>query len=303
MPEKSGGIVGLGMSMLDLVQVVENFPAESGVTEVSESTLSGGGPVPTALCAAARLGASATIIDRIGDDWRGGLIREDYQKFGVVTDHLISETGRKSSFGNVLVRKEDGERHIVFRAGDFSELSADELPLDLLRSCAFLHLNGRHWSACIEAAKLVRDSGGKVSFDGGAHRFAPRLLELLPLVDILIVARDFAEQLSQSEDRTTQLNQLAQWQAEVVGITDGANGSTFLIKGETLSQPAIPVDPIVDTTGCGDTFHGAFLAARFSGLSWNECIRWATAAASINAGALGGRGFLPTQRDISDLLG
>jgi len=55
-------ILGLGMSLIDLLQVVEDFPAGPGVTEACESHLMGGGPVPTALCAAAKLGTKAAII-------------------------------------------------------------------------------------------------------------------------------------------------------------------------------------------------------------------------------------------------
>lgn len=45
-------IVGLGMSVLDLLQVVERFPGAAGVTRVKATATMGGGPVPTALCAA-----------------------------------------------------------------------------------------------------------------------------------------------------------------------------------------------------------------------------------------------------------
>ena len=64
-------ILGLGMSILDSIQVVEAFPAAAGVTRVIRSAVMGGGPVPTALCAASRLGAKTAIIYRIGDDLCG----------------------------------------------------------------------------------------------------------------------------------------------------------------------------------------------------------------------------------------
>ncbi|MEM1441859.1 MAG: PfkB family carbohydrate kinase, partial [Verrucomicrobiota bacterium] len=178
-------ILGLGMSLLDTVHVVDEFPAGSGVTEIRESAIMGGGPVPTALCAAAQLGARAGIIDRIGDDWRGHLIAEDYRKFGVDLKNLAKVSGGQSSFGLVFVRKQDGERHLVFEQGNVTPIVANELPKDELSKCRILHLNGRHWPACIEAAQIVRESGGLVSFDGGANRYEAKFLELLPLVDLL----------------------------------------------------------------------------------------------------------------------
>ena len=296
-------ILGLGMSILDSTQVVEAFPAEGGVTRVIRSAMMGGGPVPTALCAASRLGAKAAIIDRIGDDWRGERIRADYERFGVVTSHLMSEPGRRSSLGTVLVREGDGERHLLFDEGDFTPLSVAELPREALAACRLLHLNGRHWPACLEAARLVRESGGRVSFDGGAHRYEPHHRELLPLVDLLIVARDYAERFSGTVSRDDQLDALAQWGAGIVGITDGAAGSWFLTReGDRFHQSAFPVGRIVDTTGCGDVFHGAFLAAIVRGQSWADGARTASAAAALSATAPGGRGHLPILAEVENMI-
>ena len=76
-------ILGIGMSMIDSIQVVDEFPSSAGVTESSLATLMGGGPVPTALCAAAVLGARTAIIDQIGDDWGADLILKEYNRLGV----------------------------------------------------------------------------------------------------------------------------------------------------------------------------------------------------------------------------
>lgn len=302
-PVPSFDIVGIGMSILDSIKIVPSFPRECGVTEVHRSALMGGGPVPTALCAASRLGAKTAIVDRIGDDWRGDLIRDDYERFGVDVSCLVREAGKRSTFGTVLVREFDGERHIVFEAGDFTPFTSDELAGGMLRHSSILHLNGRHWPACIEAAKWVKESGGLVSFDGGAHRYDPKFCDLFPFVDILIVARDFAESLSQSQDRGDQLAVLSRWGANVIGITDGAGGSDWLInRDEIFHQPAFPIEDIVDTTGCGDVFHGAFLFAFNRGDDIETCARFASAAAALSAKGLGGRGTLPSLPQVEVML-
>lgn len=292
-------IVGLGMSVLDLVQVVERFPGAAGVTRVKATATMGGGPVPTALCAASRFGVRTAILDRIGDDWRGRLIREDYARFGVATDFLIEEPGKRSALGTVLVREGDGERHLLYDEGDFTPLAAGDLPRAPLESCRILHLNGRHWPACLEAAKAVRSAGGLVSFDGGAHRYDPRFEELLPLVDILVVAAEFADRAAGPGGRESQLARLGDRGARIAGITDGARGSWFLEKGSSpFHQPAFPASPLLDTTGCGDVFHGVFLAAAVQGETWAACARLAAAAAALSATALGGRGRLPARDEL-----
>jgi len=296
-------ILGVGMSLLDTIQVVEEFPSGSGVTEVRDSAMMGGGPVPTALCAAARLGAKSAIIDRVGDDWRGDLIAADYERFGVDCRWLTKERGRSSSLGIVLVRRRDGERHLVFQEGTSSPLESGELPVEAFKDCGILHLNGRHWPACLSAAERVRASGGLVSFDGGANRYDPKFRELLPLVDILIVARDFAEQHAGSKEREAQLEKLASTGAQVAGVTDGARGSWFRTgDGKSFHQPAFEAGRIVDTTGCGDVFHGAFLFALSQGESVERGATMASAAAALSATALGGRGHLPTLSEVRELI-
>lgn len=302
-PDPAPEIVGLGMSVLDLLQVVEAFPAAGGVGRVLESALMGGGPVPTALCAASRLGASTAIVDRVGDDWRGQRLRADYERFGVSVRHLRHEEGRRSTLGTVLVRRSDGERHLLYDEGDFTPLGEEELPRDLLRRCRVLHLNGRHWPACLAAARLVREAGGLVSFDGGAHRHDPKFEELLPFVDVLVVAADFADRAVGTGEREEQLGRLARWGARLVGITEGADGSWFLAdEGTPFHQPAFAPADLVDTTGCGDVFHGAFLAGVVRGEPWKACARFASAAAAMAATALGGRGCLPIRAEVEGLL-
>lgn len=296
-------IVGLGMSVLDLVQVVEDFPCGGGVTRTLQSVIMGGGPVATALCAASRLGATTAILDRIGDDWRGERIFSDYEAHGVSTTNLLRETGRRSTLGTVLVRRSDGERHLVFDEGDFTPLDEAELAHGLLSDCRILHLNGRHWPACLAAARIVRGAGGLVSFDGGAHRFDAKFAELFPHIDLLIVAGEFADRAVGPGERLAQLERLAAWGSRLVGITDGTAGSWFRTgDGTAFHQPAFPVPRVMDTTGCGDVFHGAFLAGVLRNLAWPDCARLASAAAAMAATALGGRGCLPTLAEVEAFL-
>ena len=301
--EKAIDLCGLGMSMVDLLQVVEDFPAVEGVTETRNSKLMGGGPVPTALCTAGLLGAKVQVIDRIGADWKGDLVEKEYQQYGVDTKHLILEPDRTTTFGSVLVRQKDGARHVIFSPGDFTPLAEDELPVDVLENCKLLHLNGRHWPACVTAAEITKNAGGQVSFDGGAGRYDQKFDALLQQVDILIVARDFAEKFSGSEKLEDQAVALIETGASIVAITDGVEGSLFATsEGEVFHQPAFQVDKVVDTTGCGDAFHGGFLYAYSSGWQLREAASFASAVAAINATGLGGRGHLPTLKEVREFL-
>ena len=72
-------------------------------------------------------------------------------------------------------------------------------------------------------------------------------------------------------------------------------------EADPFHQPAFRVE-VMDTTGCGDVFHGILLAALTNGQSTREAAEEASAGAALAATALGGRGFLPTRSEVRDFL-
>ena len=86
-------------------------------------------------------------------------------------------------------------------------------------------------------------------------------------------------------------------------FTLGAQGCVGLSKqGDEIRLPAFPVERVVDTTGCGDTFHGAYIVALDRGLSPLDCARWASASSAIKCTAIGGRAGQPTAREVERFL-
>ena len=303
----SNGILGIGVCTLDILTHTSTFPATGDVEEANEALVMGGGPVATALAAAASLGTRTTMLDRLGDDWKSGMILEQLTSRGVGCDQIKIEQGAQASLASILVRAEDGARAVRFIRSTARAISAREINPDLVTSHRFVHCNGRHLEASIKAAEICRDSGGKtrLSFDGGANRYRDELIPLMAATDIAIVALEFA--LSATGERSPEsaaekLRKLCP-QAQVIGITAGDNGS-WIYPGSAnhFHQPAFHVAQPVDTTGCGDVYHGAFLYALDSGLELHKAAEIASAAGALNASALGGRGRLPTRETIEQIL-
>ena len=288
-------VIGLGVATLDLLMVVDEFPGTELVQRAHRSLLQGGGPVATALVALSRLGCATAMIDQMGDDWRGRLIREELEREGVSTDYLNLAENRSSSIASVLVRKLDGARSIIYSPGDAEEVVAAGLPEEAISRAKILHLNGRHLPACLAGARLAKKHGVLVSFDGGAHRFHEPLRDLINLTDICIVARQFAFSFSGTENLPLAAAGLLGCGPKIVVITAGTEGSwVFGPGGEGFHQPAFASDRAVDTTGAGDAFHGAFLYGMVHDYSRKKCAQFASAVAAINTQQLGGRSALPS---------
>jgi sugar/nucleoside kinase (ribokinase family) len=294
-PEHHLEVVGLGVSTLDIVTLVDHFPSQEQVQRALAVTVQGGGPVATAMVTLARLGARVAMLDALGDDWCANLIREEFRHEGVCTDYLKLAPGYTSSIASVLVRQGDGARSIVYAPGTAPQLTPADVPGELISSARIMHLNGRHWEACLQACQRARASQTQVSFDGGAHRYRPELEELVPLTDICIVARDFVEQYTRQTDVRKGAEMLLKEGPSLVVITDGTRGSwVHPQQGQPFHQPAYRPPSVVDTTGCGDSYHGAFLFGLLRGLGLEQTAALASAVAALNSQHLGGRYGLPT---------
>ncbi len=301
---KTLDIAGLGVCTLDLLMRVEKLPGGESVQRTEECILQGGGPVPTALAAATKLGAKTALIDQLGDDLRGDQIRRELVELGVDMDAVRQIAGTTSCIASVWVRQSDGARCIAFSPGSVPELGASQLPENIVERAKILHTNGRHEEAMVSAANRAKRAGTLVSFDGGAHRFRESIRDFLPLVDIAIVARDWASRCALTEDVANAAAMIQQAGPSLVVITGGLAGSwVFPPDAESFHQPAFPVPDVVDTTGCGDVYHGAFLRGLAGGWDLPQCAQIASAMAALNAKGLGGRGNLAGLAELREFLG
>lgn len=323
-------IVGIGASTMDYFTEVKAFPQGREVQEALSTAADGGGPVSTALAAAARLGSRTIMLDRIGDDLAGRMIMEDFQRYGVHTDLIEIVPGALSGTATILVEQGSGNRAIYFQRATAPELTALRAGEDIIRRSAVLHINGRHSQVLPEAIDIAKSTGTLVSFDGGAGRYSPSVRVLAEKADICIVAKDFAEKyvqdqppaaanvnqkkpagklseanksLSSQEDFFKAARLLLENGALIAGITAGAGGSYFaLADGTTFHCPAFPMTEVIDTTGCGDSFHGAFLYAITHGYTPQDAAQLASAVGAINTMKIGGRRGLPDVKQAEEFM-
>jgi sugar/nucleoside kinase (ribokinase family) len=87
----------------------------------------------------------------------------------------------------------------------------------------------------------------------------------------------------------------------VVWVTRGAAGCVGLVDGKFLNVPTFDT-PVKDTTGAGDVFHGAYIAAMLEGLPHGECARYANAVSSIKCMFVGGRTGIPNRETLARFL-
>ncbi|WP_182868288.1 carbohydrate kinase family protein [Rhodopirellula sp. JC639] len=294
-------IVGIGVSVWDSVMLVDVLPERGTVVRAKRHVEGIGGGITVAVATAARLGSATAMIDSLGDDAAATRILDVLTREAVDTRCVVRQTGHSSSLASIWSETQAAERTIVFSPGSACNRLQWTPQIEALISGAkLLHLNGRHPEVCRRAIEVANASGAKVSFDGGAYRYRQEILPLLATADIAIVARQFAQshyQRQRRSDSPKSSMELAEFliqdlDCELVGVTDGADGSSLVGRdGARFHQQAISPERAIDTTGCGDTYHGAFLHGYVRGLTIQQAARLAAEVASDNARRLGGLAF------------
>jgi len=128
------------------------------------------------------------------------------------------------------------------------------------------------------------------------------LPEFLALADYAIFSEPALDAFAPALDERTQLQRVLETGVCHAGVTRGAEGYSWLEKsGQGGYQPAFPAE-VVDTTGAGDAFHGAFTWALANGYAAKECARIAAATAALKCRRLGARAGLPTRDEVEAFL-
>ena len=294
-------IVGLGLATVDVLTRTPRLPGSNDVFEVDTVELQGGGPVATALAAATKLGSRTAIAGSTDTGPWGEMIVRELRELGVDTSQLQRREMGQASRSVILIEAAGGERSILYAKGSVAELSPEEVPRALVQQARVLHLDGSHVNAALTAAAVARDAGTLVSLDGGDGEPWPGVNRLLPLVDVLVVARGFARNVTGIDDPVRAARELSRHGAREVVITDGARGAWYLTEEERGHVPAFPIAAI-DTTGAGDSFHGAYLHGLLEGRPIAQRVRFASAVAAQVCGRVGGRTGLPDLPTVEAFL-
>ena len=269
------------------------------------------------------------MIDSIGDDMVGQHILDDFKKYNVNTDSIHIEGQAKSGVATILVKHSTGERAVFFERSTAPEPVFLDAHKQLIKESFILHVNGRHRQFMCSAMALAQEVGTIISLDGGAQRYDEEMKSITEASHIVIVARDYAEKYTGTTDLEEACRIIHERGALIAGVTDGANGSYFVWPDGTFYRcQAFPQEHVVDTTGAGDSFHGAFLSklvtllselAPVEGLKTStygidllqhcghsdleKAAIFASAVAALNTQGIGGRSPLPSLQVVHKLMG
>jgi ribokinase len=288
-------IVVLGSTNMDLVTYVAKAPQRGETVTGREFHTIPGGKGGNQAIAAARAGATVSMIGAVGNDAFGLRLRDTLEHSGVDTDFLRTVEG-PSGTAHIVVDDEGANSIVVIPGanGTVDHLSPGDEGVIASADALLLQLEIPLRAVVLGAQAARRHGVRTVLTPSPAQPLPP---ELLDTTDLLVANEYEAVTLTGRTDPREAAAALLEVVPEVV-VTLGATGCLCLTRGtEPLVIPA-PKVTAVDSTGAGDTFVGTLAVALAEEKPVREALSWAAAAAAISVQRAGASASMPYRPEI-----
>ena len=310
-------VVGIGNAMVDVLSHCdETFLAEHGIEKgimqlidmdrarhlydrIGPAQEISGGSAANTIAGIAHLGGRTAYVGKVKDDQLGAIFAHDLRAQGAHYDTPRAPSIMEEETGRCIVLvTPDGERSMNTYLGVTEFLHPSDIDEELMAQAEWIYLEGYRFDgeesheAFAKAISVAKAAGGKVAltlsdpFCVERHRDAFRRM-IREDVDLLFANRAEILSMYETEDFGEALSRAAA-EIEIVACTESEQGAHILSGGERWHAPAVPTR-VVDATGAGDLFAGAFLWALCEGHDLPACGRMGCVAASEVISHIGAR--------------
>ena len=300
-------IVVLGGINMALIGTAPRLPAPGETVLGDEFYLAPGGKGGNQAVAAARMGASAKMIGRVGGDMFGPGLLDDLRGYGVDVSGVAEDTGAASGI-SVILLDASRQNHIVAIYGanrrcDDEQVVAAESALE--GADALMLQLEIPAATSLKAARIAREMGVRVVWDPApAVGFPPEAYEV---VDVLTPNQTEAAALTgvdvrDAESAESAARVLVGRGVGAVVVKLGEDGAYYLSDGDAGHVPSYEVEA-TDTVAAGDAFGAAMTCALADGASMGEAVRYGTAAGALAVTKPGAQAAMPSRAEVEALLG
>ena len=300
-------IVILGIFVADTAYRAKRIPL-IGETILGESfNLSPGGKGSNQAVAAAKAGANAHMITRLGKDTFADMALDIWQQAGVIpaiTQHDNSYTGAACIF----IEADSGNNAIIVTPGVAGEIDNSDIDRNaklIADADIFITQLEQPLDAAMYGLAMARKNGVCTLLNPAPAADLPA--GMLALCDYVTPNETEAEGLTgvkvtSVESAITAAKALRKAGAGAAIITLGENGALYHDADTTQHMPAMPSGKVIETTGAGDSFNGSFAAAIAEGMVPVEAVRFGCAAAGISVTLAGAANSMPSRDEINARL-
>lgn len=279
-------VLFVGLSTIDIVYDVDEFPVANEKVEAQSQSVFTGGPAANAAIACAHLGSSATLVTVVGRNALASVIREESEKYSVQLIDLNPDFADAPVISSVSVDKA-GNRNVV--SANAMRVAASPAPVDpeLCRQARVVLVDGHYVEACQAWAAAARACGTPVVLDGGSWKDGTEAL--LKSIHTAICSADFMPPGCSSQNEVIEL--LKNCGVTNIAITNGSAPIEFVF-GQSSGSVRIPQVDVVDGMGAGDILHGAYCHFAATGRDFVDSLTQAAGIASDSCRYAGTREWM-----------
>lgn len=291
-------IACVGIAVQDKIYYVDSIPQTAGKFVAKDYKEIGGGPAATAAVAIARLGGQVDFIGRVGDDATGHVILSELENYGVNTKLTKVYSNARSSQSAILVDQQ-GERLIINYPSP--DLLAET---DWLASIDLSYYD-------VILADVRWHQGTEYCFAQAQKQGIPTILDadttpqdITPLVKLAshsVFSEPGLIKTTQNKDIDRGLSNINAHVTGAVYVTLGSDGCKWIENDKNRHYAGIKVE-VVDTTGAGDVFHGAFAFAIANHYPIEKAVEFSNIVAALKCTKPGGRAGIPTFEQVEQYL-
>jgi 5-dehydro-2-deoxygluconokinase len=283
---------------------------------------------------AARLGLKASMLTRVGDEQFGQFIREELQKAGCDTSHVVTDPKRLTALAILSIKTKD-QFPLLFYRTDCADMAIDCSDFDeaYIASSKALLITGTHFSTAHvdqvarHAIHFARKNQTKVILDidyrpvlwgltalgEGDNRFVSNqsvtahLQSIVPLCDLIVGTEEEIHIAGGSTDTIECLRTLRKLTDAVIVLKRGADGCSIFeahipddLNSAFFSQ-GVRVE-VLNVLGAGDAFMSGFLRGWLKGESYERCCAYANASGALVVSRHGCAPAVPTPEELDYYL-
>lgn len=291
-----GHISVIGSCNMDLTVEADRRPQAGETVMGNRLIVSPGGKGANQAVAAARLGMDVYMIGCVGADSNGDMMLNALRDSGVKTDYVTVLGDATTGTAHIILA--EGDNSIIVLKGANERVTKDivDASFNVISSSDLVMLQHE---IPLETVGYIIDK----CFEAGV----PVMLNPAPYMDIPKEWIDKVTYITPNEHEASLMfpgesrdEILLSHEGKII-MTAGGDGVLYGENGKVSHVEGFKVE-VVDTTGAGDTFNGAFAVARSEGKDLKESIRFANAAAALSVGRIGAQGGMPRRKEVEELL-
>lgn len=252
----------------------------------------------------ARLGLKTAIFTTTGSDQDSQETKKVLEEEDVSTEFLVMETGKRSNFSTVI--NYSAER-TIFAYHEERDYKFPKLPPV---NWVYYTSIGKGYEVLHQMLlEYLQQTSAKLAFNPGSHHLKSGLELLKPILsscEVVLVNREEAQSLvgGDIQDIKGLISRLKETGPKIVVVTDGRGGSYASFDGREVWFAGIPEQsPVIERTGCGDSYATAFIGALANNLDIPQAMIWGTMNATSVIQHVGARQGLLTRAGIDKYIG